>query len=166
MSIKIRILLIFSMMFLVSCSSMKNKINRNHKKTNKLISSLLEENGNAFYLKSSYASFSRVWSYTHNQIKIYRLGAGKIYEKNTYTRTSVLSNEIPTFNEIQKVYKKCGFVLDGSSFGFKIKDNDNLIQEDLPTDIECLKKGKYQSDFFNQIVQDILTYKMWEVKID
>lgn len=53
--------------------------------------------------------------------------------------------------------------LDGDVFGFKIKHEDNLIQEDFPISIDCFRKNKYQSGFFNEVVQDIVTYALWKV---
>lgn len=153
-------LLFFAIIFLLSCSTIKNSIQKNHSKTDKLVSILLEENSNAFYLKSSYSNFSTVWFYSNNRIVIFKLSNGKIDSKNDYQNKTQLNS---FSKEVIFELDKC-IELDGDGFGFKIKNDDNIIQEDLPINVECLKKGKYQSDFLNEVVRDISTYDMWQVK--
>lgn len=65
------------MLFFVSCSTMKQNISKNNKSTNKLTSSLLDKNGNVFYLNSTYTTFSTVWTYSKDKLEIYKLAKSK-----------------------------------------------------------------------------------------
>lgn len=157
-----RISLFLTVILLVSCSTMKNSIQKNQKKAETVFSKLLEENGNAFYLTSSYATFSTVWSYRDHQIVVYKLGSGEVSSKQEF----VIKDQMSSFSKTTLFELDSCMELDGDIFGFKIKEEDNLIQEDLPISIECFKKGKYQSDFLNKIVRDITNCKMWDIKIE
>ena len=52
-----------TMLSFVSCSTMKQNINKNNKSMDKLTSTLLDNNGNSFHITSSYATGSVVWTY-------------------------------------------------------------------------------------------------------
>ncbi len=143
---------------------MKNAIKSNHKFTEKLVGSLFEEKGNAFYLISTHATFSRVWTYSEDKIEIYKLARGKIYKQEEYETSTQKLNQIPTFKEIHEQLKDCGYELDGDGFGFKLNGDSGLLQEDFPVNIECFKNNRYHSDFLTFIVNDINTYQMWEIE--
>lgn len=125
--------------------------------------SLAKKQGNAFYVNSTYAAFSTVWHYSDGRIIIYELVKGKIYSKNDYPSNTQLITGLPkdTWNELVNCSE-----LDGGGFGFKIIDGDTLIEEEFATRIECLKKGGFQTQFLNDIAQDMTVHKIWDVIYD
>ena len=151
------------MLSAVSCSTMQHSIRKNNSFTDKTIALLFQKTENVFYLKSTYATFSVVWIYDKDKIEIYRLAKGKVYERTEYPNNGIADFQIPTFKELDLDIKKCPFVLDGDGFGYRIKRGSEIEQQELPIDIECLIKNKYQSEFLNKIVADIITYKMWNI---
>lgn len=76
--LKLALLLPVVIFTLVSCSIMKNNIQKNNKFADKTISSFLEKNGNAFYITSTYSTASVVWTYNKNGIEINKLVKGKV----------------------------------------------------------------------------------------
>ena len=156
---------LFSVFLLsISCSTMRYHINKNNKFTEKQMINLLQKNGNAFYLSSTYATFSTVWTYNINGIEIYRLAKGKVNQKETFSETELTHYAKVAFEDIEKeLYQKCALELDGDGFGFKIDIDGKIHKGNYPVDINCLKKGTYKSDFLNKIVTDIKTYNMWEI---
>lgn len=122
----------------------------------------MEKNGNVFYLNSTYATFSTVWTYNKDKIEIYKLANGKISLQQEYPTTS-----IDNINQISKEelfeLDQC-MELDGDGFGYRIKRGSEIEQQDLPIGIECFTKLKYKSKFLNKVVEDINTHKMWDVQ--
>ena len=160
----IRIALTIIVAFFMSCSTMKHNIQNNSKFTDKTIFSLLEKNGNVFYLNSTYATFSTVWTYSKDKIEIYKLANGKISLQQEYSATS-----IDNINQISKEelfeLDQC-MELDGDGFGYRIKRGSEIEKQDLPIGIECFTKLKYKSEFLNKVVEDINTHKMWDVRYE
>ena len=143
---------------------MQYNINKNNKFTQKQLSYLLQKNGNAFYLSSSNATFSTVWTYNASEIEMYRLAKGKVFKKETFPEKEFIQYDLQSFQDAgNELYKKCAVVLDGDCFGFRINVDGKMYREDYPIDIDCLKKEIYQSAFLNKIVNDIKTHKMWEI---
>jgi hypothetical protein len=146
----------------ISCSTMKHNIKNNSKATDKTISSLLEKNGNVFYLNSTHSTFSTVWTYNKDKIEIYTLANGKISLQQEYSTT-----RIDNINQISKgelfELDQC-IELDGDGFGYRIKRGLEIEQQDLPIGIECFARLKYKSDFLNKVVEDINIHKMWDVR--
>ncbi|MEC5395408.1 hypothetical protein [Bergeyella sp. RCAD1439] len=161
MKATIKIIMAVIVMFCISCSTMKYNIQKNNKQIDKIISSLLEKNGNVFYLTSTYATFSTVWTYHKGRLEIYKLVNGKIILQQEYFTTS-----IDNINQISKEelfeLDQC-IELDGDGFGYRIKKGSGIEQQDLPIGIECFIKLKYKSEFLNKVIKDINTYKMWDV---
>jgi hypothetical protein len=166
MKATIRIILAVIAVFCTSCSTMKQSIQKNNKFTDKTISSLLEKNGNVFYLNSTYIISSTVWTYNKGNIEIYKLSKGKVIEHLTFPDKGVSNYKIPVFEELQLEIKECGYELDGDGFGYRIKRGSEIHKQDLPIDIKCFTKLKYKSEFSNKIVEDINTYKMWDVRYE
>lgn len=160
----LKLILLGLVLFSMSCSTVKQNITKNNRSMDKLISSLLDKNGNAFYLTSSYANFSTVWSYGEHDIEVYRLASGKPFEHQTFPDTGFSKYEIPTRKELDIEIQDCGYELDGDGFGFRLKGGSEIKQQDLPISIECFTKLKYESEFLNKIVEDINNYKMWDVR--
>jgi len=160
----IRITLASIIIFCISCSSMKHDIQKNHKQTNKIIQSLLDKNGNVFYLNSTYVIYSTIWTYTDDNIEIYRTTKSNIVERLTFPDKGVSNYKVPDFKELDRETQECGYELDGDGFGFEIKKDSKIEQQDLPINIECFTKQKYKSEFLNKIVNDINTYKLWDIQ--
>lgn len=148
-------LLIFQ---LTSCSGMR-KFRRNDRRTYRLFHSLAKKQGNAFYINSTYANYSKVWYYTGERMVVYKIINARIRTKNEYPSRTQL---ITSFSEEADYEVFNCSELDGGGFGFKIVlDGETLIEEEYPTNIDCLKKGGFQTKFLNDIANDISTYKMW-----
>lgn len=160
----IKIVLFSTFLLSMSCSTMRYNINKNNKFTEKQIINLLQKNGNAFYLSSTYAPFSTVWTYSINGIEIYRLAKGKVNQKEIFSETELIHYTKITFEDVEKeLYQKCALELDGDMFGFRVDVDGKIQKEEYGIDIKCLKKGIYKSNFLNKIVTDIKTYNMWGV---
>jgi len=157
---------LFLMSFLlISFTTMKsnmihNNIKKNTKFTQKQVNFLFKKNGNAFYLDSSYATFSIVWTYSKNGIEIYRLVNGKVFKKEIFPEKEWLHDADIA---VEEIYKNCSVVLDGDGFGFKINMDGNIHKESYTTNIDCMKQQTFESEFLNKIVNDIKNYKMWEI---
>jgi hypothetical protein len=162
MKATIRITLAVIVILCTYCSTMKQNIHENNKFTDKITSSLLEKNGNVFYLTSTYATFSTVWTYHKDKLEIYKLANGKISLRKECSTTC-----IDNINQISKEelfeLDQC-MELDGDGFGYRIKRGSEMEQQDLPIGIECFTKLKYKSEFLNKVVEDINTHKMWDVQ--
>ncbi|KIX21279.1 hypothetical protein SY27_11070 [Flavobacterium sp. 316] len=143
-----------------SCSSIKSKIANNNKSTMSLLDKLYLENNNSFYIKSSYTTVSKVWSYHNDTITIFKLKEGKVYEEQNFSSKQLSDKIIVNKNDLFEL-DKC-IELDGDIFGIRIKQSDQEILENLPMSIECFVKNQYKSDFFNSIVNDIKIYKILE----
>ena len=158
---KLLLIVTLSLLLFLSCSTIKSNIKKNDNKTDKWVNYLVEKNGNAFYVTSSYSTHSTVWSYVNDQIMIYRLASGKILKVEKHTRKANFINEIPSSNDINSVLRnRCGYELDGDIFGYKIKKREKFIELSFPVNIECLKNGKYDSVFLSEITGDITNYNL------
>lgn len=161
----IKIALFFVFLLLISCSTMQYNINKNNKFTERQTKYLLQKNGNAFYLSSTYALFSTIWTYCTDKIEVYKLAKGKVIKKETFWIKNTMQFNAFVFNDIEnELYQKCALNLDGDCFGFRIYKDGIICKENYPIDINCLQKETYESDFLNKIASDIKTYKLWEVK--
>jgi len=125
-----------------------------------MTSSLLRKNGNVFYIKSSYATYSTVWTYIDGKIKIYRLVNGKVSMQNEFPDKRISDYKIPVIPD--KEVKNC-YELDGDILGFKINENDQLLQKDFPVNIQCFTNEKFSSLFLNKLVEDISSYKLEDI---
>ncbi len=164
MKATIRITLAVIVIFCTSCSTMKQNIHKNNKFTDKTISSLLEKNGNVFYITSTYSTGSVVWTYNENGIEIYKLVKGKVIRKEVFPVKETWQFNVFAFRDIEtELYQKCGLELDGDLFGFSLYVDNTMHKEDFAVDISCLKTETYKSEFLNKVVEDINTYKMYNV---
>lgn len=144
-----------------SCSTMKQNISNNQKRTSEQIETLFLINGNAFCISSSFSTLSTVWSYSNGNIFIYRLSKGKIVKEETY----LSQNPIELKYDFKEELIKSGCIeLDGDGFSVRLKKNSEIESQDLPINIKCFTQKKYKSDFLNKIVEDINTYKMWYIE--
>lgn len=149
----------------MSCSTMQHNIKRNQTLTQKQVNYYHQKNGNAFYLSSTYASFSVVWTYYTDRIEIYKLQKGKVNQKQVFPEKEWIKYAEVALEDIEKeLYQKCALELDGDNFGFRIVIDGKTYNTDYAVDINCLKTDKYKSEFLNKITNDIKTHKMWEIK--
>ena len=165
-TLKLLLLLPVVILFFATCSTMMQNISKNDKSTDRLTSSLLDKNGNVFYLISTYSTISTVWTYRKSSIDIYKLVNGKISRQSTFPDIGFSQYEIPNLKELDIEIKECGYELDGDVFGFRIKRVSEIEQQDLPINIKCFTKLKYKSAFLNKVVGDINIYKMWDVRYE
>jgi len=159
-----KILFPFVLLSMVSCSTMQHNIRKNNNFTDKTVSFLFHKNGNVFFIKPPYATFSIIWTYSKNKIEIFKLAKGKISERTEYSNDGIVDYQIPAFKELGLNIRECPYVLDGDILGYKIKKIEGLEEQRLPIDIECFINNKYQSEFLNKIVSDIIAYKMWDIQ--
>lgn len=163
--LKLALLLPVVIFTLVSCSIMKNNIQKNNKFADKTISSFLEKNGKAFYITSTYSTASVVWTYNKNGIEINKLVKGKVVRKEFFPVKETWQFDAFAFRDIEtELYQNCGLELDGDLFGFSLYADNTIRKEDFAVDIGCLKTKTYQSGFLNKVVEDINAYMMWDVK--
>lgn len=160
-----KIMIIGFVIIFTSCATMKHSIMKNQKYTNKYIINLLNNNDNVFYLYSTYSTFSTVWTYRNDSIEIYRLAKGKLKNKEMYKNAGIKSFQMPSIKDLNIDIDKCGLVLDGDILGFEFdKNNPEKSHSQITTDMECFKTQKYKSDFLNKLIEDINTYKMWNIR--
>lgn len=157
----LKITLIGFVTMFTSCSTMKQNIIKNHKKTVVQMETLFSNNGNSFSLNSTNSNLSTVWTYTDGSIFIYRLVKGKLVKQETYS-----SKEATKFKyDFKDELMQSGCIeLDGDGFSFKGKNDTEIETQNLPINIKCFTQKKYQSHFLNKIVEDINTYKLWDVQ--
>jgi uncharacterized protein YihD (DUF1040 family) len=135
-------------------------MNRNNNFTDDFFNKLSSENGNAFYIKSSYSTFSTVWSYQTGKIEIYNISNGKIQKEE----------KLDAENFIKKIPKKRVFELDkcmeldGDIMGYKVDLNNKLYKEDFPIGMNCFLNEKYESEFFNMLVRDVDKFNLYNIK--
>lgn len=153
------------LIFLISCSTMQYNINKNNDFTKKQIGNLLQKNGNVFYLSSSNATFSTVWSYSSNEIEIYKLAKGMISKREFFSETEFTKPTVQSLQDIDKeIYQQCPLELDGDNFGFRVIIDGDILTKDYHIEINCLKAGRYNTNFSNKIVNDITIRDMWDVE--
>lgn len=153
-----RIYFIGIIALMLSACSVTGKM---HSKTinKKLIDSLLEENGNAFFINSTYIIISYIWTYSENSIVVYKLKKGKVINIET-TNIDKKPDWINLPPEDNYFELDACMELDGDMFGFCVKDGENIYQKDYPVNLDCLRKGTYKSIFINNAVSDINKYQI------
>jgi len=155
-------LIIIAIVLFTSCSTMRNGIKKNDTLTDKTIESLFSDNGNVFYIRSSYSTFSTVWAYKSDKIEVYNLANGKIAEKSSHDATNYI-NKVPK----ERVFEVDNCMeLDGDIIGYKVSFDGNKYQEDFPVSMKCFLDQKYKAQFLNTLVKDVKMYKLWSVKED
>lgn len=159
------IVLLFIFSLLVSCSTMQYNIKRNKDLTVRQVNYFYKKNRNVFYLCSTYATFSVVWTYDEDKVEIYRLQKGKIRQKQIFEEKKTIQYAEISLEDIEKeLYQKCALELDGDVFGFIIEIDHKTYIADYAVNINCMKQRKYKSTFLNKITNDIKSHKMWEVE--
>lgn len=147
---------------IASCSVMQ--IKKTQDLTERLVKSLYQKNGNAFYLSSTHASFSTVWTHTEDMVIVYRLQKGKRKQMLSFMEKGIVQFAKIDPEDIEKeLYQKCALELDGDVFGFIIDVDGNMLSEDYAIDIQCMKQSQYESEFLGTIKKDIQEYKLWNI---
>jgi len=144
------LLIFFSQMINLSCST--QNYNRNLKMK------LFQENGNVFYMSSTYAWREIIWSYTKDKIIIYELSTkGRILK----IRSELLIENTSVFEDIQNTYKinEC-IELDDDYLGYKILKEQQVIEKEFLVNIKCFLKNINEIEFFNKIRSDMLKYNI------
>ena len=145
------------MFFLLSCGITSKMYCKTDNK--KLVTQLLESNGNVFYIRSTYIIISYVWSYSENEIIVYELKKGKIENEKRISIKEKPNWIIPLFEKDLFELDSC-MELDGDMFGYWHKNGENVEQRDLPINLKCFRQGKYKSDFLNKVVNDLNDYQI------
>lgn len=96
----------FLMLFLPSCSTLNHAIKKNYRKTERIAMSLFRENGNVFFVTSTYANFSVVWTYDEERVEIYRLREGKTRHKQVLRRKEALQFEGLSLKSLKRLKRK------------------------------------------------------------
>jgi len=144
------LLICFSQMINLSCST--QNYNRNLKMK------LFQENGNVFYMSSTYAWREIIWSYTKDKIIIYELSTkGRILK----IRSELLRENTSVFEDIQNTYEinEC-IELDDDYLGYKILKEQQVIEKEFLVNIKCFLKNINEIEFFNKIRSDMLKYNI------
>lgn len=162
MKAMMRIALAAIVLFCMSCYTMNQGIHKNTKFTDKMLSSLLKKNGNVFYLKSTNATFSTVWTYHNGKLVVYNLAKGKISQQQEYSSVGMDSMDQVSGEELLEV-SRC-MELDGDIFGYRINRGSQVDTQDLPIGIACFTKLNYNSVFLNRVVADINAYRLWYIR--
>lgn len=149
---KVRIVLILGLLFFLSCSS-TNKMTKTENP--RLVKKLLENNGNVFCASSTHVIISYVWSYSADEISIYKLKKGKIVNTEVHSIEDKNWLVQPTKEDYFEL-DKC-MELDGDMLCIVIKDEES---KDLPINLQCFMKGGYKTEFFNQLALDMEKYKI------
>jgi len=148
---------IFCVLSILSCSTTNRLYNKRENK--KLVSQLFESNGNAFYVRSTNIVISFVWSYSDKEVFIYKLSKNKIIDKRVLLITGKPNWHKQPSNEELYELDTC-MELDGDMFGYKLKIDGKVEEQDLPINLECFTRGKFKSDFINKVVKDINVYQI------
>lgn len=137
----------------ISCSTV-HQINSNNKATSRIVSSLLEDNGNVYYLQSTYSKSSVIWTYREDGIEIYRLHSGKLssqkHLKTNDYNTLLLNME--DFAELDDYLE-----LDGDILGVQ----NRRMKQEYPVCFDCILKGSLNSKKLNSLIQDIISLELW-----
>lgn len=156
------IIVILCILSLVSCSTARYNIKRNKEFMTMQVDSLYKKNGNAFYLCSTYVTTSVVWTYYEDKIEIYRLQGRIIRGKQTFITNDTLQHVVSLENIEEELYRECALELDGDSFGFIVDFEQKIQIADYSVNINCMKQGRFGSDFLRKIINDINTHAMWD----
>jgi hypothetical protein len=92
------------------------------------------------------------------------LAKGKTYKVEVFLLKETIQCEALVSENIEnELYRQCRRELDGDMFGYRVKIDDKTQYDDYGIDINCLKTKTYKSEALNKIINDINTYKMWEI---
>lgn len=148
----ISIITVAFIFFVTSC----NTTSKMHKREGykQLYNQLFETHKNAFYVTSSHIKIALVWSYSNEGIFIYKLSDGKVVDRKmipiTENQQWLIDFSKDDFYELDSCIE-----LDGDFLGIKVMKDNKTVQKDLPVNLNCATKKKYNSRFLNKIVNDV-----------
>lgn len=120
-----------------------------------------------FYLSSTYASFSVVWTYYEGKMVICNIQKGKVIRIRVFQEEEWLSNLELDLNNIEnELFQKNALELDGDCLSLKIQIDGKPLSEIWYVDIECFKASDYESVLLSKIRNDIIKYKMWDYEYE
>lgn len=143
--------------FVTSC----NTTSKMHRRAGykQLYNQLFETNKNAFYATSSHIKTALVWSYSNEGIVIYKLSDGAVVDRRMVAITEnqewLIEFSKDDFYELDSCIE-----LDGDLLGIKVMKDNKTEEKDLPINLDCTTKKKYNSQFLNKIVSDINTHNI------
>jgi hypothetical protein len=143
-------------LFVLSCSMVGDLHGENG--NGKLFDRLYRTNGNAFYIKSTNVSISFVWTYSLNKIIIYKLSKSKIINVKELPITG--SKWLFQFSKKELFEADSCLELDGDMFGFKLKYDRSVVQNDLSINLDCFVTKEINSIFLNGVINDINEYQI------
>lgn len=126
---------------------------------------LFQENGNVFYISSTYAKREIVWSYTNDKIIIYETTIrGKILKK----RSEFSEQKSFLFDNSANIEANQCIELDGDYLGYKIQTpNGQLFSKEHLLNIECfLKMPQNMTFFLDSLKNEMIKYKIVLYKIE
>lgn len=148
---RMKFLLLLTLFFMItSCATNRKK---------DIISDLYADNGNVFYITSTYINRKIVWSYSNNKVIIYTL---TLKNKTLDKREELVEKQIDFFNaSLNDNFEmdKC-LELDGDLLGYQIKQNGILQSKEYPVNTKCFISNKYETILFNKLKDDIIKYNL------
>ena len=125
---------------------------------------LFQENGNVFYISSTYAKREIVWSYTNDKIIIYETTKkGKILKK----RSEFSEQKSFLFDNSANIEAYECIELDGDYLGYKIQTpNGQLFSKEHLLNIECFLKTPQNMTFLNSLKNEMIKHKIMLYKIE
>lgn len=151
------IITVFYTFFVTSC----NTTSKMHQRTGykQLYNQLYEANKNAFYATSSHIKIALVWSYSNEGIVIYKLSDGAVVDRKMVlireNKEWLIDFSKDDFYELDSCIE-----LDGDLLGMKVMKDNKTEEKDLPVNLDCATKKKYNSQFLNKIISDMNIYKI------
>ncbi len=153
-----RVLYTILVLSTISCST-AHQINSNNKATSRIVSSLLEKNGNVYYLQSTYSKSSVIWTYREDGIEIYRLLSGKLSSQK-HIKTDKNNNAL--FLNMEDLAELDDYLeLDSDILGIQTR----RIQQEYPVCFDCILKGSLHSKKLNSLIQDIIYFELWPLGV-
>ena len=151
--------LLLLLIFAISCNSASRSLVRNQRKSDRMVNRLTHNNGNAFYNSHAFAAASLIWTYSNTELQIFKLKAGRIYERKTISITDSL-NWISAYTEHDWDEITGCLALDGPFLKFGYLKKGKIHIEHLPVLYECFSAKEYKSQYFNKITSDIRKYHL------
>lgn len=135
--------------------------------TSETLTSLLEKNGNVFYLRHD-SGASVVWSYTDEIIEIYNFKYGNLvsYREGFTTTGKLLNLDKETIKELVTEMEDSPYIEGAEDklrdiLWFEIKLNTGIVDESVWIGTGDFLTKKYKHEVLNKLVEDINTYKIW-----
>ncbi|WP_326983768.1 hypothetical protein VUJ46_04295 [Chryseobacterium sp. MYb264] len=146
-----KFLLLLTLFFMItSCAISKKK---------DIISDLYMNNGNVFYITSTYINRKIVWSYSNDKVIIYTLTSkNKILDKKEELVEKPVDISSINLNDNYEM-DKC-MELDGDLLGYQIKQNEVIKSKEYPVNTKCFISNKYENILYNKLKDDIIKYNL------